>query len=245
MTNNIDKPLLIESFAQNKVLVLAPHMDDELIGCGGVLQKHLKSGADVRIVFLTSGQKGYSKLKKFKNDQEKILFEENIVTIRKNECQTVMTRIGISNWECLDAEDGLLHLDESVSNNLLHIISTYEPQIIYHPSLNDTHIDHKTTNLILNNTFNFWTNSNTLLRGYEIWSPANANVMADISEEMHLKEDLLNHYQSQILTTNYIHAIKGLNAYRSININGKGYAEAFQQLSIQQFRKKFSSNRNC
>ncbi|MFH0918445.1 MAG: PIG-L family deacetylase [Candidatus Omnitrophota bacterium] len=38
-----------------RILILAPHPDDEAIACGGIIQKALKAGAQVRIVYLTSG----------------------------------------------------------------------------------------------------------------------------------------------------------------------------------------------
>ncbi|MEI6810249.1 MAG: PIG-L family deacetylase [bacterium] len=45
--------LNIES--NDRILVLAPHPDDEVIGCGGVIQRAIATGATVRIVFLTCG----------------------------------------------------------------------------------------------------------------------------------------------------------------------------------------------
>lgn len=39
----------------DRVLILAPHPDDETIGCAGVIQHALKSGAEVRVVYLTNG----------------------------------------------------------------------------------------------------------------------------------------------------------------------------------------------
>lgn len=41
--------------AGDRVAVLAPHPDDEAIGCGGIVRKALAAGAAVRVVFLTYG----------------------------------------------------------------------------------------------------------------------------------------------------------------------------------------------
>lgn len=46
----------LEPFSQeDRVLVLAPHPDDEDIGCGGVIQRALASGAKVKVAYLTCG----------------------------------------------------------------------------------------------------------------------------------------------------------------------------------------------
>jgi len=39
----------------DRILILAPHPDDETIGCAGVIQRSLKAGAQVKVVYLTSG----------------------------------------------------------------------------------------------------------------------------------------------------------------------------------------------
>ena len=38
-----------------RLLVLAPHPDDEVIGCGGVAAQHLREGRSVRVVIATDG----------------------------------------------------------------------------------------------------------------------------------------------------------------------------------------------
>ncbi|MCX5704838.1 MAG: PIG-L family deacetylase [Candidatus Omnitrophica bacterium] len=40
----------------DRILILAPHPDDEVLGCAGVIQAALKAGAEVRVAFLTNGE---------------------------------------------------------------------------------------------------------------------------------------------------------------------------------------------
>lgn len=40
---------------QDRILILAPHPDDEILGCGGVIQKAVAMGLPLKILFLTYG----------------------------------------------------------------------------------------------------------------------------------------------------------------------------------------------
>ena len=40
-----------------KILVLAPHPDDETLGCGGTIRLLRKAKKQVKVIFLTSGDK--------------------------------------------------------------------------------------------------------------------------------------------------------------------------------------------
>ncbi|MCK9614811.1 MAG: PIG-L family deacetylase [Candidatus Omnitrophica bacterium] len=46
----------LEFSSADRVLILAPHPDDEIIASGGIIQKALKGNSKVKIVYLTSGE---------------------------------------------------------------------------------------------------------------------------------------------------------------------------------------------
>ena len=47
---------VISFFQNERILVVAPHPDDESLGLGGVLQRAVSAGADIRILYLTNGE---------------------------------------------------------------------------------------------------------------------------------------------------------------------------------------------
>jgi len=59
----------------DRILILAPHPDDETIGCGGIIQEAVDKGADVRIVYLTNGD----------HNQVAFIVYEKRLTFRKGE----------------------------------------------------------------------------------------------------------------------------------------------------------------
>ena len=48
-------PILDPNTLPRRVLVVAPHSDDEIFGCGGMLAFHAERGDDVRVLVLTDG----------------------------------------------------------------------------------------------------------------------------------------------------------------------------------------------
>ncbi|MCH2105723.1 MAG: PIG-L family deacetylase, partial [Planctomycetes bacterium] len=44
-----------EELPRGRVLVIAPHADDEVLGCGGTLTRHIERGDEVEVLVLTDG----------------------------------------------------------------------------------------------------------------------------------------------------------------------------------------------
>ena len=53
-----------------KILVIAPHMDDEVLGCGGTIARHVENGDDLSVCFIAHRIYNH-KFDKKKNDIEK------------------------------------------------------------------------------------------------------------------------------------------------------------------------------
>ena len=58
----------------NKILIIAAHPDDEILGCGGTISK-LKNENNINIIFMTNGvsARGKNKLKEIKERKNSCL----------------------------------------------------------------------------------------------------------------------------------------------------------------------------
>lgn len=77
---------------EDKILIIAPHPDDECIGCGGLLSLYPEKCS---VVVMTDGSQG--------NDNVK---SEQEADIRKNQFIDEMTQAGIADYVWLGYPDG-------------------------------------------------------------------------------------------------------------------------------------------
>jgi LmbE family N-acetylglucosaminyl deacetylase len=224
-----------------EIIVLAPHMDDEIIGCGGTIYKHLKKGSNVTIVFLTDGRNGSYNLSRL-SGAERQQEELNIVKTRKIEAEAALNTLGIKNKIYLDAESYNLSSTLLIQNLLKDILLSVKPDIVYLPFFLEEHPDHRATSQILvDATENL--NINFTCAGYEIWTPLFPNCLVKIDDVVEIKKQALECYISQLTDKDFIHSILGLNAYRSITLLDRSinYVEAFLLTSLVEYRKLFKN----
>ena len=116
----------------NKVLVIAPHPDDETLGCGGSLLRHRKNGDDLYWVICTS-------------IKEKEGWPTNQVKKRNNEIKTV--REAYQFKEIFSLNYPTTKIDTFPISDLIEkisgIINNVSPEIIYMPFTHDVHTDHQ------------------------------------------------------------------------------------------------------
>ncbi len=117
-----------------RILILSPHADDEILGCGGFISKYSKKNYYVSVLILTNANKG----------APEIFSSEKIKQIRK-ESKLANNLIGTKKllFENLPA----LNLNNYPIYKISNIISKYileiNPEIVLIPSSHDIHDDHK------------------------------------------------------------------------------------------------------
>ena len=113
----------------NKVLVIAAHPDDEVLGIGGIVAKHVRQGDEVRSIIVCEG--------------ESLRYHQDVgmsgATAKAAEI------LGVSKVYCLDYPDQ--KLDTYTLTDLItpleEISEEYRPNVIYCQSGCDANRDHK------------------------------------------------------------------------------------------------------
>jgi LmbE family N-acetylglucosaminyl deacetylase len=206
------------------ILVLAPHPDDEVIGCGGTLCKNAARGDRVVAVFLTSGELGLKHLPR-----------EKAWRIREAEARKAARILKLAAVDFLRMPDWTLneHLRQG-ARRLQPILKREAPELIYLPHPREWHPDHRATLPILRAALRGAGIRKPELRGFEVWTPlADQDYAEDISAVMALKLRALRAHRSQLGEFEYVRAVKGLNQSRGALAAKCGYAEVFQTLQVK------------
>jgi LmbE family N-acetylglucosaminyl deacetylase len=222
-----------------RILVLAPHMDDEVLGCGGAIALHRRAGANVTVVFLTDGRWGSSGLRGLLGAELREA-QARLVDSRKQEARAALRILDIANVEFLDAPDGALDGDQGAPERLRAVLARTSPQIVYLPSFLEQHPDHRAANTVLINAVGE-AGAKFYCHAYEVWTPHYPNCFVGIDEVLDVKRSALSQYRSQLADADFEHGILGLNAYRALMRPrpGRRYAEAFCALRYDDYLRAF------
>jgi LmbE family N-acetylglucosaminyl deacetylase len=204
-----------------KVLIIAPHPDDESIGCGGTIALHMGRGDSVAVVFLTSGELGLKKLSR-----------EMAWQTREAEARAACNLLGTREPIFLRLPDWTMGDDiPAAANKLQPVLERTRPELIYLPHPLEWHPDHRVALSILSAAFRGRSFGSPALRGYEVWTPpAEYQHVENITGTMEKKLAALREHKSQIADWDYVRGISGLNAYHGVMAGRCDYAEVFQDL---------------
>jgi LmbE family N-acetylglucosaminyl deacetylase len=226
-----EPPRLLERLPGDRILVLAPHPDDESLGCGGTLRKCTGAGARARVVFVTDGRLGSRGVRSLPEGARKRQLQSELVRRREQEARAALEVLGVAESDFLGLPEGEPLAADALGARLAPIVEAFAPDLILLPFLTDRHRDHAAVGAGLVQALQrlgLATRARPLCAGYEIWSPIDANVLVDVTDHVDCKREAIQRHRSQLGDVDYATAILALNRYRSASgLFAEGYAEAF------------------
>lgn len=221
----VANPKPVDLIPERRLMVLAPHPDDDFIGCGGTLIKAAAAGDHaIQIVHLTDGSYASGP-----HDRDEM------VRVRREEAMTVTRTFLLPDPVCLNFPAlPTFTIREEYVQALADTIRAFRPDGIWIPFVFDRHPDHKRANVLLSRALRAC-DSAAAIYSYETWSMVPANVLVDITACMEKKRQAIALFKSQSMAFDYVHCTTATNAYRSWMVNGSGYYEAFFRLPREKY----------
>jgi N-acetylglucosamine malate deacetylase 1 len=217
--------LRLEGLADRAVLVLSPHPDDELIGCGGTLLRTIAAGARVVVIQATDGSASASLAGSPEHERRRKRLHEAEAVSKTAGFETIFWA---ENNRCFEVRS------EHVAK-VRALLDRLRPELVFVPFLADAHVDHRTLDRVLAEALRE-EDACTILQ-YEVWGLVPANVCCDVTEEMSRVEDLLLLYETAMMVDDYVHFCASRNYYHAARCPAaRGYAEAFHSTSAARFR---------
>ena len=117
-----------------RVLCIAPHADDETLGCGGVLARHVKDGDDVTVAVVTGP-----------GDGDHPVFQRSTWDVVREEAAQAMRVLGVQTLTFANVPAALVDdVPKHVLNKTVHgLIDAAKPEVMYVPHPYDLHKDHR------------------------------------------------------------------------------------------------------
>lgn len=214
----------------DRIMVFAPHMDDEVIGCGGSLLKHLQNNCSVHIVYFTDGS--------YLLENE--VLRNKYMTQRIAEVELVCGSLGAT-YTTLNIPDRQLSYNNVVLKQLMQEIRHFQPDIIYLPHSSENDREHRIVHELV--TQAIWLGYSThdieceekcrrasFILEYEVWTPLQSvDYVNNITDFVSRKDELVCLYKSQLGKIKYNEAALSLNRYRGImHLHTDSYGEAFK-----------------
>lgn len=114
-----------------RILMIAPHADDEVLGGGGVIQWHKRRGDNVHVTVIANRVLGHK-------------LDQNYVAQTKESAEKVKELLGIEEYFFCDLVDE--HLDESLIKLIVaieEVMNILKPDVAYIPNEHDSNQDHR------------------------------------------------------------------------------------------------------
>lgn len=215
--------------ATQRALIIAPHPDDEVLGCGGTIARLASAGADVHVAIATRGASPR--------------FDEQMVRGVQDEARQAHAQLGVARTHFLSLPAAELDMipHANINSALGALVADVAPDALFLPFIGDIHLDHQL--IFLSGMVASRPNRSgypPLVLAYETLSETNwhapyvtpgftPNLFVDIGATLDRKLDAMRSYASQLREfpdERSIEAITALATLRGATVRRRA-AEAF------------------
>ncbi len=217
-------PMELVAPVRSRVLVVSPHMDDEVMACGGSLLLHRQLHSDVRVVYVSDSTAGL----------RDPVAAGRLHATRHAEMTEVRAVLQLDSVIELGFPDGkLVRYEREIAERLAQELKEFAPTLVFCPFPLDGHGDHQACAFALSAAARLAGWHGDVL-AYEVWSALTPNIAIDIGSVVEQKAELIRMYTSQMEDRDYASAFIGLNRYRGLP-HRVAFAEAFHRCTPKQF----------
>jgi len=217
------------------VLVVAAHADDEALGCGGTIARHVEEGDAVHLVLMADGVNS-------RRETSETDFARRIEASKR--AQSIL---GISSSQSLELPDN--QMDSAplleIVQKLEPILEEIQPSVVYTHHYGDLNIDHRLTHVAVMTVCRPVPGSSVReIYGFEVlssteWatqqgSPFLPNYFVDITQQLQTKLYALEAYAEEMRKTPHSRSmahVEVLAHHRGYSV-GVDAAEAFEVYRI-------------
>jgi N-acetylglucosamine malate deacetylase 1 len=209
-----------------RVLVLAPHPDDEAMGCAGTLALHARAGDRVCVAIATDGRRS-----------QVVGDPDRMATLRQREARNAAAAMCAPRLEWFGFPEGAWSVSD-LTDRLRTLLWDVAPQIIYAPSRVDFHPEHfKVAHALALALHEVGLESpqNPRVRVYQVQVPLTAmvcNLVADVSSVQEQYRAALQAYRSQ---QGSVHCAYRLRRYNARVYDSGAAAEAFWEMPVARY----------
>ena len=242
-------PKVPEAVAARRVLVLAPHYDDEVLGCGGVLLQLAAGGAQIVCAFLSDGSGGAEGPPEGQSREQYSLR-------RREEAECAAAALGIATVEHVGRrhglpDGGLASCLDRLAGHIGALLEEHRPDLVLAPSPLEASPDHRAAFRALHEALigrrrvrsrvgepvpaqdDSSSPGDQVLRVlcYEVNHPLYPDLLVDVTAELEGIAAAMAHYESQQARRDYLTASLGLRRFRALSLPDNCHsAEGYGQL---------------
>lgn len=216
-----------------RALVVAPHFDDEVLGCGGLVAQLSAAGGAVRVVFCSDGGGDTADPERRRARSAR----------RREEAGRAAAVLGLAGIDELDLPDGSLaqHVD-ALADGLARVLLAHRPHLVLAPSPLEVSDDHRAAFAALHRALTSSRGAGAATLGelhvlaYEVNHPLHPDLLVDVGPQVATIERAMACYASQLEEHDYLAVKLGLLKFRTLTLPPTvTAAEAYRRLTLGDF----------